>query len=67
MRFVADLDDWDDSSMLLTLGESGIWTDAHYQDMEDDWLHVAWRPTPFTDGAVDRAAVDMLHLEPPAH
>ena len=65
MRFVADLADWDDSSMLLTLGESGIWTDPHYDDMEDDWLAVAWKPTPFSDVAVDRAAADVLVLAPP--
>jgi penicillin amidase len=63
-RFVADLSDWDRSSMLLTLGESGVWTDPHYQDMEDDWVHVAWSPTSFSDAAVAAAATDTLRLEP---
>ena len=63
-RFVADLSDWDDSSMLLTLGESGVWTDAHYSDMERDWVDVAWSPTAFTDGAVQAATRDLLRLEP---
>jgi penicillin amidase len=63
-RFVADLRDWDDSSMLLTLGESGVWTDSHYADMERDWAGVAWSPTPFTDAAVQKATQDLLRLEP---
>lgn len=64
MRFVADLRDWDDSSMLLTLGESGVWTDSHYADMERDWVDVAWSPTPFSDSAVQKATQDLLRLEP---
>ncbi|HXW75798.1 MAG TPA: penicillin acylase family protein, partial [Candidatus Eremiobacteraceae bacterium] len=64
MRLVADLKDWDDSSMLLTLGESGIWTDAHYDDQERDWAAVAWAPTPFSDAAVQRDAQHTLRLEP---
>ena len=64
MRFVADLSDWDNSSMLLTLGESGVWTDPHYQDMERDWVDVAWSATPFSDDAVAKAATDTLRLEP---
>jgi penicillin amidase len=64
MRFVADLSDWDNSSMLLTLGESGVWTDPHYDDMERDWLNVGWAPTPFTQAAVEKAAKSTLRLEP---
>lgn len=64
MRFVADLSDWDNSSMLLTLGESGVWTDAHYADMERDWVNVDWSPTPFSDAAVEKATRDLLRLEP---
>ena len=64
MRFVADLSDWDASSMLLTLGESGVFTDPHYADMEREWVAVAYAPTPFTDDAVERAAHDVLKLEP---
>lgn len=66
MRLVADPSDWDHSSMLLTLGESGVWTDAHYTDMERDWVAVAFRPTPFSDPAVAAAAEDTLRLEPAA-
>lgn len=64
MRLVADTSDWDHSSMVLTLGESGVWTDAHYADMERDWVDVAYKPTPFSDTAVASSAVDTLRLEP---
>jgi len=64
MRFVADTGDWDHSSMVLTLGESGVWTDAHYDDMERDWVGVAYKPTPFSDAAVKKATTDTLRLEP---
>lgn len=66
MRFVGDASDWDHSSMLLTLGESGVWTDAHYDDMERDWVDVAYRSTPFSDAAVLKATTDTLRLEPAA-
>lgn len=66
MRLVADTSDWDDSSMVLTLGESGVWTDPHYIDMERDWVDVVYRPTPFSDAAVSRATTDTLRLEPAA-
>jgi penicillin G amidase len=65
MRFVADLSNWDQSSMLLTLGESGVWTDSHYNDMERDWVNVGWRATPFTDSAILKATTDALTLRPP--
>lgn len=66
MRLVADTSDWDRSSMLLTLGESGVWTDQHYTDMENDWAAVDYVPTPFSDAAVAKAATDTLRLEPAA-
>jgi penicillin G amidase len=64
MRLVADASDWDNSSMLLTLGESGVWTDPHYDDEERDWVDVGWSATPFSDAAVGAAAVATLRLEP---
>jgi len=64
MRFVGDTSDWDHSSMLLTLGESGVWTDPHYVDMERDWVDVEYRSTPFSDAAVMKATTDTLRLEP---
>jgi penicillin amidase len=64
MRLLADTADWDHSSMVLTLGESGNWSDAHYGDQLQDWVANRYRPTPFTDAAVNAAARDTLFLTP---
>src|SRR5579872_1246328 len=63
-RLVVDLANWDNSSMLLTLGESGHATDPHYADQAKDFVNVRWVPTPFTDAAVARATKDTLVLKP---
>ena len=64
MRLLADTADWDHSSMVLTLGESGNWSDAHYGDQLQDWVANRYRPTPFTDAAVNAATRDTLFLTP---
>ncbi len=64
-RLVVDLADWDDSSMLLTLGESGQYSDEHYTDQLSDFTAVRWAPTPFTAAAVSAATKHTLHLLPP--
>jgi penicillin amidase len=64
MRLLADSADWDHSSMVLTLGESGNWSDAHYGDQLQDWAANNYRPTPFSDTAVAAATRDTLVLTP---
>jgi len=64
MRLLADTADWDHSSMVLTLGESGNWSDAHYGDQLEDWVSNRYRPTPFTDAVVASATRDTLILAP---
>jgi penicillin amidase len=64
MRLLADTADWDHSSMVLTLGESGNWSDAHYGDQLQDWVSNRYRPTPFTDAAVMSSTRDTLILVP---
>ncbi|HKW45637.1 MAG TPA: penicillin acylase family protein [Candidatus Eremiobacteraceae bacterium] len=64
MRLLADSADWDHSSMVLTLGESGNWSDAHYGDQLQDWVSNRYRPTPFSDAAVDDDTRDTLVLTP---
>jgi penicillin G amidase len=63
-RLVSDLANWDNSSMVLTLGESGQFNDQHYQDQVEDFLAVKWVPTPFSDAAVRAATKDTLTLNP---
>jgi penicillin amidase len=63
-RLVDDLANWDDSSMLLTLGESGQFNSPHYQDEVRDFAAARWVPFPFSDAAVRAATKDTLVLNP---
>jgi len=63
-RMVDDLSDWDNSSMLLTLGEAGQFNDAHYQDEVADFAAIKWVRMPFSDAAVKAATKDTLTLNP---
>ncbi|MDQ6767038.1 MAG: penicillin acylase family protein [Candidatus Eremiobacteraeota bacterium] len=63
-RMVADLSNWDNSAMSLTLGESGHFNDAHYQDQVEDFANVKWVRMPFSDAAVRAATKDTLTLNP---
>jgi len=64
MRLVADTHDWDNSSMVLTVGESGHYSDEHYDDQMQDWVNNVYRRTPFSDDAVARATRHTLVLQP---
>ncbi|MBV8594633.1 MAG: penicillin acylase family protein, partial [Candidatus Eremiobacteraeota bacterium] len=63
-RFVDDLSNWDNSSLVLTLGESGQFNSPHYQDEVEDFAAVRWVPLPFSDAAVKAATKDTLTLTP---
>lgn len=66
MRLVADLSDFDKTSMLLTLGESGVYSDPHYDDQLDDYTDVRMVAVPFTPAAVLAATQHTLVLKPEA-
>jgi penicillin amidase len=63
-RLVTDLSNWDNSSMLVTLGESGQFNSPHYQDQVQDFRSARWVATPFSDAAVQAATRDTLILKP---
>jgi len=63
-RVTMDVSNWDDASMLLTLGESGHFTSSHYGDQADDFRNVHWVPTPFSDSVVVRETADVLTVTP---
>jgi penicillin amidase len=65
-RLVVDLADFDNSSMLLTLGESGLYSDPHYDDQLVDFRNVRYEPMPFSQAAVQAATKHTLVLEPRA-
>ncbi len=64
MRMVVDFSDLDNSVQNLTLGESGQPFSPYYRDQFEAWYTGRSFPMPFTDGAVDRASVHKLVLEP---
>jgi penicillin amidase len=63
-RLVVDLANFDNSSMILTLGESGIYSDPHYDDQLEDFVNVRYVPMPFSRAAVLAATKHTLVLEP---
>jgi penicillin amidase len=64
MRFVADVGAWDDTVLVLPLGQSGRpWSD-HYADQLEDWRAVRPARLPFSRAAVDRAARALLEVRP---
>lgn len=64
MRFIATLDNWDESRQGIATGECGDPASRHYKDQLDDWLGVTPRVFPFTKEAVAKAAQSTLVLEP---
>ena len=63
-RLLVDLADFDDNMMLLTLGESGVYSDPNYDDEVDDFVHARMAPVPFSEAAVLAATRHTLVLEP---
>jgi penicillin amidase len=65
MRFVADVGNWDDTVLVLSVGQSGRPWSRHYADQISSWMNVEADRFPFSRGAVDRAAAVRLELVPP--
>jgi penicillin amidase len=64
MRFIADLGDWDESSLTLVTGESGRLFDPHYSDNFPAYLRGEGLPLWFTPAAVAAHAAHRLQLNP---
>ncbi len=63
-RFVADLRRWDNSRLVLPLGQSGHPLSSHAKDQLPQWLAGHAHTMPFTPEAVARAAVRTTHFVP---
>ena len=66
MRFVADLSDFDNSLMNITLGQSGQYGSPHYRDQFSAWFEGRGIPAPFSDAAEEKARAHRLRLLPAA-
>jgi penicillin amidase len=64
MRLIADPSDWDLSQHGITLGESGIPSNPHWNDQLADWRAVTPRVFPFSDAAITRATNETWVLDP---
>src|SRR5579875_1067230 len=64
MRFVADLADWDDSTLTLTAGENGEPFGGHYRDQFEAYLRGQPLPLWFSAAAVRAHAAHRLTLVP---
>jgi penicillin amidase len=64
MRFVADVGNWDETVLVLPVGESGRPWSSHYSDQIVTWLEVGEHRFPFSRKAVEASAVARLELVP---
>jgi penicillin amidase len=65
-RFVADLADWDNSLMNITLGQSGQIGSRHYRDQFLAWYEGRGIAAPFTPAALNQVRKHRLLLLSPA-
>jgi penicillin amidase len=64
MRFVADVGDWDETVLVLPVGQSGRPWSRHYSNQISSWLNVEAVRFPFSREAVEAAAAARLQLIP---
>jgi penicillin amidase len=64
VRFVADVGNWDDTVLVLPVGQSGRPWSRHYSNQISSWLNVDAVRFPFSREAVDAAAAARLELLP---
>ena len=63
-RAVWDIGNWDAGGIVVPQGESGRPGSGHYTDEAADWVAGKLLPMPYSDTAVDKAAVERLTLNP---
>ncbi len=63
-RAVWDIGNWDAGGITIPQGNSGRPASRHYTDEADDWIAGRLLTLPYSDGAVNRAAVERLVIRP---
>ncbi len=66
MRFVADLANFDNSLMNITLGESGQYLSEHYRDQFPSWYEGRGIAAEFSNALVEKMTEHRLRLRPAA-
>jgi penicillin amidase len=64
MRFVTDVGNWDDTVLVLPVGQSGRPWSRHYSDQVSSWMNLDPVRFPFSREAVERTAAARLELVP---
>jgi penicillin amidase len=64
-RFVADLANWDNSLMNITLGQSGQFGSPHFRDQFPAWFTGRGIPSPFSEATQEKTRRHRLLLLPP--
>jgi len=64
MRFVTDVGNWDDTVLVLPVGQSGRPWSRHYSNQISSWLNVEAVRFPFSREAIDTAAAVRIELVP---
>jgi len=64
MRFVTEVGNWDETVLVLPVGQSGRPWSAHYSDQIESWLVGGAQRFPFSSDAVGQSAVAWLELVP---
>ena len=64
IRFVADVGNWDDTILVLPVGQSGRPWSRHYSNQISSWLNVEAVRFPFSREAVEAAAAARIELFP---
>ena len=64
MRFVADVGNWDDTVLVLPVGQSGRPWSRHYANQISSWLNVDAVRFPFSREAVEATAAVKIELVP---
>ena len=63
-RFIADTADWDRCVSVQAPGQSGQFSDRHYDDQLKLWRAGDYHPMPFSRPAVEAAAARVQHFRP---
>jgi penicillin G amidase len=64
MRHISSAGNWDATRFVIPLGESGDPSSPFYKDQFDAWRTGAPLPLPFSDEAIQKAAIETLKMAP---